>query len=84
MAGKVVLHPGWEADGVFIAEMQESPADVFIRRGVLVLATTGVLRFPYFVENRLLYVARRQVNFPDHDDAQKGQVRGESGRGVFA
>ena len=84
MTGKVVHHQRWEGDGFFVAEMQEGPADVFIRRGVLVLAATGVLRFPYFVENRPLYVARRPINFPDHDNAQKGQVRGESGRGVFA
>ena len=79
--GKIAHQAGWEANGSIVAEILEVQADEFIRRGVHG-AALATLRVPYFVGNSLMYVPHRPIDFPDLDDAQNGQVRGESGEGL--
>ena len=83
MFKKMDLHSQWEADDFILAKIQENLVDVFFRGGEIVAVAAG-LHFPSDVgDNRLLDIGRQPVNFLDHDDARKGQVRGEGGRRAF-
>ena len=82
MFSKMDNHSPWEADDFFPGKIQDDPVDVIIRGGGIAV-TEGLLSPSDAGNDRLLEIGRQPVNFPDHDDTHKGQLRGEGGRRAF-
>jgi len=78
---KKSLYVGREADGSFLAEMQDGLTDVVVRIGVLetIGVDTGFSHRQSLVNNGLRYIIRRHVGHSDHENPDKVQQRFEEG-----